>query len=207
MNYVNFKYALILFLLLLTSFHTLAGENKHDGISALAHKLIPSYVKIQAYGGMGTLSAGPGWKYFNNKLETDILVGFVPRYNSKSTKITFTFKENFIPWKIDLNDFVELEPLTTGIYLNVITGKEFWNTEPERYPKDYYGFSTRTRLWIYAGQRINFTPANRNLPKIGLFYEISSNELYIVSAVSDRSWKLQDFLRLSFGIKIEFQKE
>lgn len=70
--------------------------------------------------------------------------------------MTMTLKQNYIPWSIWLGKDFSLEPLTTGIYFNTVFSDDFWTSEPERYPRGYYGFSTRIRTHIFLGQRVRF---------------------------------------------------
>jgi len=83
-------------------------------------KLIPKYTKLQFAGSMGLLSAGIGWDYGKqHQWETDVMLGFVPHYSSKS-KATFTLKQNFMPWKVDLGKNLSIEPLACGLYINTV---------------------------------------------------------------------------------------
>ena len=41
---------------------------------------------------------------------------------------------------------------------------DFWTSEPERYPRGYYGFSTRIRTHIFLGQRVRFNAHTIPLP-------------------------------------------
>lgn len=170
-------------------------------------KLIPTHTKIQYAGGMGLFSLGAGWDYGkNNQWETDVFLGFLPRYSTQDNKVTFTLKQNFIPWKVDLgNDFL-LEPMACGLYVNTIFNGDFWVSEPDKYPNDYYSFSTKMRFNIYIGQRIGYKipPSKRFFAKsISLFYELSTNDLYMVSAFTNTYLKPSDYLRLSFGVKFQ----
>lgn len=63
-------------------------------------KLIPSHSTMQYAGSIGLISAGIGWHYGKNAhWETDLLVGFLPKYHSRSAHATFTVKERYIPWR------------------------------------------------------------------------------------------------------------
>ena len=67
--------------------------------------------------------------------------GFIPKYSSSKAKATFTVKQNYIPWSLQIKESrFSAEPLTCGIYLNTVFGEEFWVSEPDRYPEGYYGF-------------------------------------------------------------------
>ncbi len=168
-------------------------------------RLIPSYYKIQYAGNMGLLSFGSGWAYGKNKQwETDIFIGFIPKYESEKVKVTLTIKQNFIPWKLDAGRHFSFEPLACGIYLNTILSNQFWVRQPDRYPKGYYWFATKLRPNIYIGQRatINISPDKRFIAKaITLFYEISTCDYYILSHIGNSGYPLHDLISLSFGVK------
>ena len=170
--------------------------------------LIPTHTKLQFAGNMGLLSIGTGWDYGRrNQWETDLLFGFLPKYDSDRAKLTFTVKQNYIPWSLQIrqSDF-DFEPLTCGLYMNTVFGDEFWVNEPDRYPQGYYGFSSKVRFHIFMGQRLTFNIPSRyrvTARAITLFYELSTCDLYVVSAFTNRYLKPKDYLSLSFGIKLQ----
>lgn len=170
--------------------------------------LIPTHAKVQYAGGMGLVSVGVGWDYGKHRQwETDLLFGYLPKYTTQHCKTTMTLKQNFIPWSTGLARNLSLEPLTTGLYFNTVFSDKFWTNEPDRYPSGYYGFSTRIRTHIFVGQRLryDFPDSERKWMKnVTAFYELSSCDLYIVSAVLNRYMKPTDYLRLSFGLKFQF---
>ncbi|MDR2859508.1 MAG: hypothetical protein LBV64_03845 [Mediterranea sp.] len=170
-------------------------------------KLIPTHTKMQFAGGMGILSLGGGWDYGkNNQWETDVFLGFLPKYSTDKTKILFTLKQNFIPWEKNFNECISLDPLSCGLYINTIFDDDFWVHELDKYPNNYYSFSTKMRFNIYVGQRLTYKiPHDKRFfsKSVTFFYEISSNELYIVSAFTNSYLKPKDYLRLSFGIKLQ----
>lgn len=171
-------------------------------------ELIPTQVIIQNAGNMGLVSIGIGWDYGKHKQwETNLLLGYLPRYNSRRAKMTMTLKENFIPWSIYVRHGWLFEPLSCGIYFNTVFGSEFWDREPDRYPDKYYPLlKTKVRTNVFVGQRLTkIVPKNRRkfLKSITLFYEISSCDLYIRSAVMERDVSLWDILGLSLGLKLQ----
>ena len=150
-------------------------------------RLIPSYTKVQYAGNMGLISIGGGWSYGRNRQwETDLLLGFLPKYDSDAAKATLTLKQNFMPWKWHLSESFHIEPLACGLYINTVLHNDFWVRQPDRYPKGYYWFSTRIRTNIYIGQRITFKiPQHKRLfaKSVTAFYEISTCDYYILSHV------------------------
>ncbi len=168
---------------------------------------VPSYSKIQMYGDMGLISFGAGWDYGRRRQwETDIFIGIIPKYNSDNAKATLTLKQNYIPWSIRLNDSFSFEPFSCGLYFNTVLDNNFWTREPSRYPSGYYGFSTRIRTHLFIGERITFEIPHQKrffARSITAFYEISSCDLYVISAFTNRYLSPKDYLRLSFGLKFQ----
>lgn len=199
-------------LISLFSFPIAAQENIYDKRVEKYHNrwelLKPSHIKLQYAGSMGFLSLGTGWDYGEkNQWETDILIGFVPKYSTGKTKITFTLKQNYIPLELPLGGKgFSLSPLTCGLYVNTVSGDQFWSTDPVRYPKGYYNVSTKVRFNIFLGERITFTipPEKRQGAKsVTFFYEFSSCDLYIISAIQNSYLKLSDIVHLSLGLKVQ----
>lgn len=182
-------------------------DKKIEKMYSRWNRLIPSYSKVQFAGSMGLISVGTGWNYGKNKQwETDLLFGIVPRYSTRKVKATMTIKQNFIPWKCRLNETFNLKPLTTGLYINTVFGEKFWRSEPSKYPNNYYKFSTKLRPSIFVGQALEYefdTSKKVFCKSVTFFYEISTNELYVMSAVTNESIKVKDILGLSLGIKIQ----
>lgn len=168
--------------------------------------LIPTHAKIQFAGSMGLFSTGIGWDYGkHNQWETDVLIGIIPSYTTKA-KTSFTIKQNYMPWNISLGKDFVLEPLACGLYFNTVLDKDFWVKEPDRYPKGYYNFSTKIRTNIFIGQRLtcNLQQDKQHIGRaITFFYEISTSDLYIVSAFGNNYLRPEDYLHLSLGIKLQ----
>lgn len=167
------------------------------------NSLIPKYQNLQFAGSIGLLSAGVGWDYGRQRQwETEIMFGFIPEFSSDKTKLTFTLKQNYSPWEVSLGKNWILEPLETGLFMNTVLASDFWVKEPEKYPNNYYKFSTRVRFHVFLGQRIALDLGN-NFPfrRITAYYELSTCDLYLISKFSNKYIKTWDILSLSFGLK------
>jgi hypothetical protein len=170
--------------------------------------LIPTQTVFQYAGNMGLFSVGIGWNYGKRKQwETNLLVGYLPKYSSSRWKVTMTLKENYIPWKIPLNKQFAVEPLSCGLYVNTVFGNEFWGIQPKRYPYKYYeALSTKARINVFLGERFEMKiPENRRkfVKAITAFYEISTCDLYIRSMIQDSNVKFWDIVGLSLGLKFQ----
>lgn len=180
-------------------------QRKHRGYEGL-ERFIPTHIKVQYAGGMGFLSFGCGWDYGKKcRWETDVLVGFLPKAYSDRTHTTLTIKQNYIPWSIRCCERFAIEPFTTGIYFNWITGEDYWVREPDRYPGDrYYGFTSRMRTHLYVGQRFTYYLKNDSLLRnITLYYELSTNDLDIIAKCGNKSLDLSEIVYLSVEIKFQ----
>jgi hypothetical protein len=171
------------------------------------NKLIPAHSKIQFAGSMGFVSVGPGWDYGKKQLwETDILFGFLPRYSTSGAKMTLTVKQNLIPWNIETGKNFYLKPLSCGIYVNTIFNEDFWGKLPDKYPNRYYPFSTKLRINFSVGQGITYEidgSKRYGISAVTLFYELHTNELYLVTALGNKDINITDVMKLSFGLKME----
>jgi hypothetical protein len=167
-------------------------------------KIAPDHIKLQYAGGIGVISLAGGWEYGRNNIwETDIFLGYLPKFESKNANPIIAVKLLFSPFLITNNSFF-IEPLTTSLGISYIFGKEFYTFKsyPE-YEPGYYKFPTSTNLLFSAGQRISYylsKPCFINT--ITLFYDINTNIFYIVSTIQDSALKFTDILNISFGIKI-----
>ncbi len=169
--------------------------------------LIPRYEKIQYAGSMGLLSIGMGWDYGRKKQwESDLLFGYLPRFDGEHGHMTITLKENYIPWKLNVGRSRWMaEPFTVSLYMNKIFGDEFWTREPDKYPDGYYGLATNLRFNLAFGQRIDFKIKPVGLSsRMTLYYELGTNDLYIISYFCNKYLKFSDIFNLSLGIKFQF---
>ena len=168
------------------------------------NRLIPKYQNLQFAGSIGLLSLGVGWDYGRQRQwETELMFGFVPEFSSEKTKVTFTVKQNYSPWEVSLGKNWILEPLETGLFMNTVIASDFWVKEPEKYPNNYYKFSTRVRFHVFLGQRIALN-MGKHFPfrRITAYYELSTCDLYLITKFTNKYVKMGDILSLSFGLKL-----
>lgn len=200
---------LFLYLFLVFSFSAL-GQSRHDvkleSYQSRWNKLIPTQLKGQFAGSMGMLSAGVGWDYGKRRQwETDFMMGFVPGNRYDEGHVTMTLKQTYTPFRIHLGNDYHFEPLTAGMYITKIFGEYFWTSLPERYPKGYYFWAVNTRFNISLGQAVTI-PCNSKLfsRSVSAFYEVNTNDLYLISAIGNESITIKDIIGLSIGLRFRF---
>ncbi len=165
-------------------------EKRAEKFMSFWHSLTPRRVVAQYAGGIGLFSAGLGWMYGkNNSWETDFLLGYVPPYTTGRGKLTITARETYVPFDIKVYGDVNFQPLAVAMYFNVITGHEFWMSEPVRYPHKYYGFSSGMRAGISVGQRLrlHIPEAKRRIfREVIIYYDFNTCDLDIASFSTNR---------------------
>ena len=195
--------------------------------------LIPNIGTVQYAGNIGMGSIGFGWDYGkNDRWETLVLLGFVPKYHTEQGNVTFTLRENLVPWSIGLGTrrwaqphnatytgstrplpwnrraFASFEPMVFTTSLSTIFNNQFWVKEPEKYNGgDYYRFSSKVRLHLGVGSRLRLNipnPQRRHFDRISFYYELSTYDLAIISAVPNEKLTLGDILCLGIGLQYKF---
>ncbi len=170
-------------------------------------RLIPQYEKIHYAGSMGLISLGIGWDYGKkSQWETDFFLGYLPRFEGQKGHVTVTLKENYIPWSIGIKEERwKFDPFTVSLYMNKIFGDEFWTREPDKYPEGYYGVATNFRFNLAFGQRVHFKMRPVGLSEwLTLYYEFGTNDLYLISYITNRYLHFSDIFNFSLGIKFQF---
>ena len=179
--------------------------------------LLPSFYRLQYAGSIGLVNLGVGWEYGKHRQwETDLMFGFVPKYDKDDAFVTFTLRQTYVPWTKGLyrtherdggRHWFTWQPLSCGLFLNSVLSKDYWTKEPERYPdRDYYRFSSKIRFHLFVGQRytIHIPKEKRFLAKECSFvWELSTCDLYVVSKFVNGSIPLKDILSLSLGLKMK----
>ena len=169
----------------------------------------PTHLALQTGGGVGMVAAGAGYEFSKNRLETDILIGYVPKRYAGSTLSLATLKFMYSPFRLPVGEKVQVLPLTVGAYFSYTHGT--LNDELKgQYSSDYYWFSTDTRYGPLLGGRITYlaapVAATGQPRKLSFYYELGSNDLYLASYLTNRNGGLGfgQLLTLALGVKADF---
>lgn len=171
--------------------------------------LMPDHAKLQFAGSIGMFSGGVGWTYGRKKQwETDILIGFLPKFESEKAKAVLTLKESYIPWKVRLKHSQwYLQPLSCSLFMSSVLSGEFWAREPDKYPNGYYGFSTRIRFNLSMGQRVAYVlkdPDNWWFNEVAAYYELGACDTDFITFFGDRTIRFYQILSLAIGMKLYY---
>ena len=169
----------------------------------------PQHLVLQTGGGLGMVAAGAGYEFSKNRLETDVLIGYVPKHFAGSTLSLASLKFLYSPFRLPVGEKIQVLPLTVGAYFSYTHGT--LNDELKgQYASDYYWFSTDTRYGPLLGSRVTFlappVAATGQPRKLSVYYELGSNDLYLASYLNNRNGGLGvgQLLTLALGLKADF---
>jgi hypothetical protein len=166
------------------------------------YRFLPDYVKLQYAGGIGFLSAGVGYSFFDYRLDVSFFYGYTPVWFTVDDlhSISLQFTAKFI--RIKTNRNIEILPLNFGWYIHHTFGKEYWVVLPNNYPKGYYWWPPGINAGVFLGGEIKTKLLANQTPASGLaFYvRVGTRVLYLSSKVGNSSIPVTDIIELGFGV-------
>ncbi|WP_035565361.1 hypothetical protein [Hymenobacter sp. IS2118] len=169
----------------------------------------PRHVVLQTGGGLGMVAGGAGYVLLKNRLETDLLIGYVPRRYAGSALALVSLKVMYSPWQLRVAERVRVVPVTLGGYLSYTHGT-LNDGQKGQYPRDYYWFSTDTRYGALLGGRVAclMAPlaATGQPRKLAFCYELGTNDLYVATYLTNRGGAIGvgQLVTLALGVKVDF---
>ena len=164
---------------------------------------IPDYAKIQFAGNIGFLSIGPGYKIFDNVLQSDILYGFVPHFLGGTTIHSLVLKNTIMPYGFKINNIV-ITPMA-GFTVNFDLGSH--NSEhvfSKKYPDGYYK-TNAIHFTGYAGCKIFYGLDDKAFIKGLDFYgEVGSVDVSLKYYMGTDEIRFIDILSLALGMNFYF---
>ncbi|SFQ68905.1 hypothetical protein [Hymenobacter arizonensis] len=186
-----------------------------DTITAVPAPLVvrkwyrPTHALLQTGGGLGMVTGGLGYAFVNNRIDADVLVGYVPKRFAGSALGVASIKLMYSPFRLRVAEQVQVLPFTIGGYYSY-THNTINSGASGQYPADYYWFSTDSRYGPFIGGRFTYLAppiaATGTPRKLSFYYELGSNDLYIASYLTNRDGGLGigQLLTLALGVKADF---
>ena len=161
---------------------------------------------LQFAGNIGMISAGPGYSYLNDKVNTDVLYGFVPGFESSTSIHILTAKNYYSPFRVELNDKYQWEALKLGVGVSYSIGQQFFTSLPKRYPDDYYWWAPSLRLTPFIGTAISTKIGHDEtwVKRLQFYTELGTTDLDMVSKFGNKDLPLFDIFNIAIGSKIVF---
>ncbi|KAA9333330.1 hypothetical protein F0P96_10185 [Hymenobacter busanensis] len=168
----------------------------------------PHHLIGQVAGGQGMVTVGVGYTTLRGRLDVDVLTGYVPRKYSITPMGIFTGKATYSPWTLGLGaSRWQVRPLSVGGLVNYTASRGMNASLDGKYPKGYYWWPARSRAGAFVGGRVAYelpTKANGQPRTASLYYELGTNDLYLVSLYSNiKALSVADILTLGIGVKVD----
>ncbi|WP_426059735.1 hypothetical protein [Hymenobacter sp. B1770] len=169
----------------------------------------PTHALLQTGGGLGMVTGGVGYTLFNNRVDADVLVGYVPKRFAGSVLSVASLKLMYSPFRMRVAEQVQVLPFTIGGFCSYTHGTINSGVKGQ-YPSDYYWFSTDSRYGPFVGGRLTYLAppiaATGTPRKLSFYYELGSNDLYIASYLTnlDGGLRISQLLTLALGVKADF---
>ena len=166
----------------------------------------PDHFVVQYAGNIGLISAGPGYSYLNDKVESDIMYGIVPGFEANTSIHILTLKNAYHPFNIHLGEKYILDPVRLGFGISYSIGPQFYTTWPGQYPKGYYWWASSLRLTPFIGTSLSRKIGNDDtaIKRLELYGELGTTDLDIVSKADNKSLSYGDILNIAIGTKLVF---
>lgn len=172
-----------------------------------ASRQAPFFLSLHVGSGSGMLAVGAGVRLFDEHVEPELLVGYVPRRFSGQPLTIFTFKTTYLPTNPALFGSSWHASPGVGAQVSYTTGPALQDSrDPARYPHDYYWFRTKVRTGLFLAPRLTYmglrTTQHPHRAGLAAYAELGTNDLYLMSYFGNqRSLSPSRLLTLGFGSK------
>lgn len=204
MKQLNFKIVGIIILLMLVTGVETFSQVPQNSDSTRYKKFLPDYVKMQFAGGIGFVSMGVGYTFFNQKLEVSYFYGYVPESVSTDDlhSVSLQLTAKLLRYKINPN--IELMPLNFGWFIHHTFGSEYWIKLPDHYPAEYYWWSPGRNSGVFIGGEVKTKLLSNKTPASGTAFYVraGSRGLYIASKFGNATIPLNDIIEFGFGVAV-----
>lgn len=166
----------------------------------------PDHVVLQFAGNIGLLAGGPGYSFLRDRMDAELLYGFTPGFEAKTSIHILTAKFSYRPYRISLNKGYLIEPLKFGSGISYSIGPQFYTTWPGRYPDGYYWWTTSFRITPFIGSTISRKVGNAHtlIKRVQLYGEVGTNDLAVVSFINNKKLAVSEILNLAVGTRLVF---
>ena len=169
--------------------------------------LYPDHLATQFAGNIGLLSAGIGYSYAKDRLQTEFLYGVVPAFESKTTLHIITAKTTWYSRSRPINERYGWVPVRAGTGISYSVGRQFFTQLPSQYPNGYYWFSTSFRLTPFVGTALNLSlnEGRTAFKKLELYADLGTTDIHLLSySLNTKALKPWNVFNLAFGLKAVF---
>jgi hypothetical protein len=176
-----------------------AQTDTGDTATAKPRWYFPCGIVTQYAGGFGMFSIGPLFKPLK-KTEVAITTGYTPP--SYGGIWTANFLISYSPLNVKAGKYFTLNLFQAGAFANFNFGKNIYFTWPEKYPENYYWWTSSLRFGPFINTEVKYSPVTSK-NAYTFFFQCNSNDFYIASYTGNRrAISLSEILVFGIGLKI-----
>ncbi|MFP2929336.1 hypothetical protein ACLESO_29875 [Pyxidicoccus sp. 3LG] len=164
---------------------------------------VPDHAALQVAGSIGLVSAGPGWGFFGDRVDAELLLGWAPPAVAGEDFLTLTLKGQWHPFRLDLEGW-QLRPLTVGLLLSYTFGDDYFVTLPDRYPSGYYWFKTALRPALLLGASVGRPVSAMRLRHLEGYFELVATDYRLVQFLRNPATVETGLFSLALGARLRF---
>jgi hypothetical protein len=166
---------------------------------------VPDFGVIQYAGSIGVMSAGAGYDVFKSRGRFSTHYGTIPKPMGGPLNV-LAVKLLYEPVSLVVDKQTNVHPVDFGIMASYHYGHDFEERWPEQHGKGYYWWNPALRVHLVVESSITHEfPKDHRLNAATFYYEVNTNELYLVSYVLNmRTIRLNDILKVGAGVRIHF---
>lgn len=152
---------------------------------------------VQFAGGTGMISLGLGHSYANNKLESQVLSGYVPKKYAGKTLWILTLKQTYFPFKLNFRRHLKK---SCYIYPISIGGSVSIYNLPSKNSTELPFIKNSTMYNYFLGGKVEIEVKEQSSQFVEFYYEIGSNyiETYIYH-LNRSTVKFREILNVGIG--------
>lgn len=168
--------------------------------------LMPNQLKTQFAGNIGVVSAGFGKEFLNGRLNSSLIVGYVPEIIGNTEIITFSQKNTFRGHNFRNSKLNQFYP-TVGFSINIESGNNSFLTLPDHYPNDYYSTNALT-FGLFTGLTYQGKVRDDSwLERIEYFAEVGTLGMYVYYAIESNKYINPDIFSLAIGVNFNLNND
>ena len=164
---------------------------------------LPDTIVAQFAGYIGFISAGAGYSFLDDRINTELLYGYVPASEGGIDIHMITGRAIFSPVAIPAGSGYTVYPLTFGLFLNYAIGPQYKIMWPSVYPEWYYRPNA-----LYTGEslgiRIKKNVADSGIKAFEFYADVVTMSEYMYEYIRNDRIKMHYILSLAAGVRIHF---
>ncbi|TXI82396.1 MAG: hypothetical protein E6Q44_02145 [Flavobacteriales bacterium] len=162
-------------------------------------------VSAQYAGSVGLGSVAVMRHTKNERIGVGGSFGHTPRSHGGPLN-TWTLRFMYTPWRVDLNETWQLEPVQTGLFVAYTTGLDLQASWPSYLEKGYYWWTPNFRQHLYLRSQVSHRFEGAFVQRIGAYFEVNTNDLYVYSWWPNKgSIGVGDILFFGAGVQVYFR--